>query len=156
MLIGMVFMIIWEMFHGRIFLNLVLLLLLVNFVSGFMLEVMYISFIVRYQSPSSFPETPTPRLNPPFMIIWEMFFCGASAATFRLELMYISFINCAVATIHRNHFFHFYQQNESSESKVKPRQASNRYKRVLEAAKLAYANKTKDSITSQKLGSRDL
>ena len=33
--------------------------------------------------------------------------------------------------------------------------ASNRCKRVLEAAKLAYANKTKESITSQKLGSRD-
>ena len=32
---------------------------------------------------------------------------------------------------------------------------SNRCKRVLEAAKLAYANKTKESITSQKLGSRD-
>ena len=26
---------------------------------------------------------------------------------------------------------------------------------VLEAAKLAYANKTKESVTSQKLGSRD-
>ena len=35
------------------------------------------------------------------------------------------------------------------------RQATNRSKRVLEAAKLAYANKTKESITSQKLGSRD-
>ena len=35
------------------------------------------------------------------------------------------------------------------------RQASNRCKRVLEAAKLAYTNKTKESITSQKLGSRD-
>ena len=33
--------------------------------------------------------------------------------------------------------------------------ASNRCKRVLEAAKLAYATKTKESITSQKLGSRD-
>ena len=33
--------------------------------------------------------------------------------------------------------------------------ASNRCKRVLEAAKLAYANKTKESITSQKLGSWD-
>ena len=41
------------------------------------------------------------------------------------------------------------------DSKVKFRQASNRCKRVLEAAKLAYANKTKESITSQKLGSRD-
>ena len=48
-----------------------------------------------------------------------------------------------------------YQQNKSSESKVKFRQASNRCKRILEAAKLAYANKTKESITSQKLGSRD-
>ena len=35
------------------------------------------------------------------------------------------------------------------------RQASNCCKRVLEAAKLAYANKTKEFITSQKLGSRD-
>ena len=48
-----------------------------------------------------------------------------------------------------------YQQNKTSESKVKFRQASNRCKRVLEAAKLAYATKTKESITSQKLGSRD-
>ena len=48
-----------------------------------------------------------------------------------------------------------YQQNKSSESKVKFRQASNRCKRVLEAAKLAYATKTKESITSQKLGSWD-
>ena len=39
--------------------------------------------------------------------------------------------------------------------KVKFRQASNRCKRVLEDAKLAYANKTKESFTSQKLGSRD-
>ena len=48
-----------------------------------------------------------------------------------------------------------YQQNKSSESKVKFRQASNRCKRVLEAAKLAYANKTKESITSQNLASWD-
>ena len=33
--------------------------------------------------------------------------------------------------------------------------ANNRCKRVLEAAELAYANKTKESITSQKLNSRD-
>ena len=62
---------------------------------------------------------------------------------------------CAAAIVHRNHFFRFYQQNKSSESKVKFRQASNCCKRVLEAAKLAYATKTKESITSQKLGSRD-
>ena len=48
-----------------------------------------------------------------------------------------------------------YQREKSSDSKVKFRQASNRCKRVLEAAKLAYANKTKESITSQKLGSCD-
>ena len=48
-----------------------------------------------------------------------------------------------------------YQQNKSSESKVKFRQASNCCKRVLQVAKLAYATKTKESITSQKLGSWD-
>ena len=48
-----------------------------------------------------------------------------------------------------------YQREKSSDSKVKFRQASNHCKRVLEAAKLTYANKTKDSITSQKLGSCD-
>ena len=62
---------------------------------------------------------------------------------------------CAAAIVHRYHFFCFYQQNKSSESKVKFRQASNRCKRVLEAAKLSYATKTKESITSQKLGFRD-
>ena len=59
---------------------------------------------------------------------------------------------CAAAIVHRNHFFHMYQQNKSSESKVKFRQASNRCKRVLEAAKLAYATKTKESITTLGLG----
>ena len=48
-----------------------------------------------------------------------------------------------------------YQQNKSSESKVKFKEVSNYCKRVLEAAKLAYATKTNDSITSQKLGSPD-
>ena len=57
--------------------------------------------------------------------------------------------------VHRNHFFRLYLQNKSSESKVKFRQVNNRWKRVLEAAKLAYATKTKESITSQKLDSRD-
>ena len=39
-----------------------------------------------------------------------------------------------------NIFFRLYQQNKSSEKKF--RQASNRCKRVLEAAKLPYVNKT--------------
>ena len=41
-LIGTVFVIICEMFHGRISLNSVLVLLLVNFVSGFRLKLMHI------------------------------------------------------------------------------------------------------------------
>ena len=43
---------------------------------------------------------------------------------------------------HRNHFFHLQQQK--STSKVRSRQASNYFKRVLETARLAYANKTRD------------
>ena len=63
---------------------------------------------------------------------------------------------CAAAIVHRKIFFFcLYLREKSSDSKVKFRQASNRWKRVLEAAKLAYANKIKESITSQKLGSRD-
>ena len=61
----------------------------------------------------------------------------------------------AAAIVHRNHFFSFHQQNKSSESKVNFRQASNCWKRVLEAGKLAYATKTKESITFQKLCSRN-
>ena len=109
------------MLHGRISLNLVLLLLLVNFVSGFRLELMYIYHIENIRS-HSFP--------------W---FLAA----------------CAAAIVYRNHFFRLYQSEKSSDSKVKFRQTSNWCKRVLEAAKLAYANKTKESITSQKLGSCD-
>ena len=60
---------------------------------------------------------------------------------------------CAAAIVHRNYFFRLYQREKSSDSKVKSRQVSNRCKRVLEAAKVAYANKTKESITSQTLGS---
>ena len=62
---------------------------------------------------------------------------------------------CAAAIVHRNHFFRLYQKEKSSDSNVKFTHASNHCKRVLEAAKLAYANKTKESITLQKLGSRD-
>ena len=62
---------------------------------------------------------------------------------------------CATAIVHRNHFFLLYQENKSSEPKRKFRQASNHCKRVFEAAKLAYTNEIKESITSQKLGSQD-
>ena len=63
--------------------------------------------------------------------------------------------SCAATIVYRNHFFRFHQKDKSSDYKVKFRQTSNRYKRVLEAAKLAFANKTKESITSQKFGSCD-
>ena len=88
---------------------------------------------------------------------------------FGLELMYITLrkyqvkphsspwfsASCAAAIVHGNHFFHLYKKDKSSDSKIKFRQASNRCKRVLEAAKLAYANKTKESISFQELGSCD-
>ena len=48
----------------------------------------------------------------------------------------------AAATVDRNHFFRL-NQKDKSDSKVKFRQTSNPCKRVLEAAKLAYANKTR-------------
>ena len=62
---------------------------------------------------------------------------------------------CAAAIVYRNHFFHLYQRENTSDYKVKFRQASNHCKMVLLAAKLAYANKAKEFITSQKLGSCD-
>ena len=49
----------------------------------------------------------------------------------------------------------FEPKDKSSDFKLKFRQASNCCKRVLEIAKLAYANKTIESITSQKLSSWD-
>ena len=59
---------------------------------------------------------------------------------------------CCGAIVHRNHFFCLYQKNKSSESKVKFRQASNCSKRVLGAAKLAYPNKTKESMRNLAFG----
>ena len=61
----------------------------------------------------------------------------------------------AAAMNHINHFFSLYQKDKSV-SKVKFRQVSNCCKRVLEAAKLAYFNKTKESIIPNKLGSCDV
>ena len=55
----------------------------------------------------------------------------------------------AATIIHRNHFFRLYQQNKSSETKEKLRQASSPCKRLLEATKLTYAKKTKEAISSR-------
>ena len=116
-----VFRISWEMFHQRISLNSVLLLLLVNFVGGFGWN-------------------------------WCMYHCKYQVKP-QSSLWFSSTFATTIA--HRNHSFHFHQQDISSESKVKFTQASNHCKKGLEAVKLAYANKTKGSITSQKLGSQD-
>ena len=97
---------------GTIFMKLKLLLLAVNFVSGFRLEVI-------------------PHLS------------------IRSSLTHLR----AAAIVYKNHFFHLYKQIKSSECKVKFRQASNHCKSFPEAAKIAYASKTKQSISSQKLGS---
>ena len=50
---------------------------------------------------------------------------------------------CAAAIVHRNHFFCLCQKDKSSESIVTFKHASNCCKRVLEPAKLGYANKTR-------------
>ena len=118
-LIGRVFVIIWEMFHGRISLNSAAVNEFGEWVQ-FWIDV-YISHLKYQVSPYSSP--------------W--FLAG-----------------CAAVIVHQNHFFRLRQQNKS-ESKVKFRQASNHWKRVLQAAKFAFANKAKDSITSQNLGSQD-
>ena len=55
----------------------------------------------------------------------------------------------------RNRFFRLYQKDKSFKYYVKFTQASNQCKRVLETSKLAHGNKTKEPITSQKLGSLD-
>ena len=59
--------------------------------------------------------------------------------------------SCAAAIVHRNHFFCLYQKDKSSDSTVKSRQASNRCKSVLEAAKLAYAIKQKTPLLLKNL-----
>ena len=58
--------------------------------------------------------------------------------------------DCTAVIVHRNHFFHLYQENKSSESKVKFRQASNQCKRAWKDMLLK-----QKSVTSQKLGSQD-
>ena len=55
-------------------------------------------------------------------------------------------VTYGAAIAHGNYFFCLDQQNKFSASKVKFRQASNPCKRILEAAKLAYANKIKEAI----------
>ena len=67
----------------------------------------------------------------------------------------VFFCICCGHTSSRNQFLCLYEKNKSSESKVKFRQARNRRRKLHETAKLAYAYKIKEPITSEKLGSRD-
>ena len=53
---------------------------------------------------------------------------------------------CPAVTAHGNHVFSSYQQNKTSESKIKLRQTSKHCKRVLETPKLTHVNKTKEYI----------
>ena len=62
---------------------------------------------------------------------------------------------CAAAIAHRNHFFHQYHRNRSAENSKLFRASRNHCKRVLEDAKSYFAETTRDSITSQHIGSRD-
>ena len=116
LLILAVFVIIWVMFNGRLYLNSVLLLQLLSFASDFRLELMYISLTVNIRS---------------ILIHLHSF------------------------KFPQKSFFDFYQQNTFSESKVKFRQVNNSCKRVIEAGKFGYANKTNESASSQKLASQD-
>ena len=109
------------MFHGRISLNSMLLLLLVNFVSWFRLELRYIFLIENIKSSLTHLHGFQLLVLLPQFIEMTFFIC-----TKRINLLHVKF-----------------------------RQASNPCKRVLEDAKLAYANKTKESITSQKSGPWD-
>ena len=108
------------MFHGRISLNLVPLLLLGNFVIGSRLESMFLSLIV-ISGQASF--------------IFIVFSCLCFFYTSKISLLLLV------------------PKNKSSASKVF-REDTNRYKRVLETANLAYTNDTNYSIT-QELGSCD-
>ena len=63
----------------------------------------------------------------------DIFKLSASAAASEFSMIFAA---CAAAIVHRNYFFRLYQQNKSPKSKVKFRQASNLYKRFVEAAKL--------------------
>ena len=91
-------------------------------------------------------------------VLWEAIFKLSASGGFRLELMYISCIVNIRSSLNHFHVFTeitficLYQENKSSEFKVKFRQANNHCKCVLEDGKLAYANKTKESIPSQKCG----
>ena len=90
---------------------------------------------------------------------WNSCIYPSEKITGQASLISMVFSCLCAALVHRNHLFCLYQNDKSSASNVKFRQASNHCKKVLiiiaKAAKLTYASKTKESITSQKHGSCD-
>ena len=118
-LIGVVFVIIREMFHGRVSINFMLRLVVKNFVSRSRLELMYVSLIV--------------------IITWSLIHVHG----FQLLVLLSYLIEIAS----------FVCINRINLLQVKFRKARSCCKSVLEVAKLVYANKTKESITFQKLDS---
>ena len=61
---------------------------------------------------------------------------------------------CADAIVHRNNFFHFFQQNKSWESKGKFRQANNHCKRFLKLPNLHMLIKQKSVSLARNLSLR--
>ena len=142
------------MFHERISLNSVHLLLLVNFVRGFGIDV-YIPHRKYQVRPHSSPWFSAACAT---MIVHSksINFLTKEFTTQKKIFIYKIKIEIKTTPTTENLFFRLYQKDKSSNSKVKFRQASNRCKRILESTKLAYTNKTKESITSQVLGYRDV
>ena len=85
-----------------------------------------------------------------YWILWLRSSIYPSHCKYQVKLHSSPWISaaCATAIAHRNHFFCLCKQNKFSKSKVKFAQDSNCYKRVLEAAKLAYAKKKKEKLGS--------
>ena len=121
-LIWMVFLLICEMFHARISLSLVLSLLLMNFVSRFGLELMYISLIENIRS------------------------CLIYLHGFQLHVLLPKFIEIAFFVCTKR--ITLLILKESLDRLVIVAE-------VLLKLPHLHANKTKESITSQKLGSCD-
>ena len=142
------------MFHERISLNSVHLLLLVNFVRGFGIDV-YIPHRKYQVRPHSSPWFSAACAT---IIVHSksINFLTKEFTTQKKIFIYKIKIEIKTTPTTENLFFRLYQKDKSSNSKVKFRQASNRCKRILESTKLAYTNKTKESITSQVLGYRDV
>ena len=62
---------------------------------------------------------------------------------------------CAAAIAHRNHFFHVFRQNRSSENEAAFKAARNCCRAVLKGARSSYAQSIQTRIGNERLGSRE-